>query len=115
METAGKTYTFWVNDVYRLKGRVAGMSRKRAKNDEAGLPELEGMPERDECGKAAIAYLATLDEVADAKVHKEDAATKFITAMLVAKRTSVNVMGRVVSIRERAAEEIIKVTKPKEK
>jgi len=94
-------------------GRVV-MSRKQ-KKDAAELPELNGMPERDECGKAAIAYLGALDGVADAKLHKENAGQVFIEAMVKARRTNVNVMGRVVSIRERAAEEIIKVTKPKEK
>jgi len=78
---------------------------------EAG--ELDGMPERDSVGAAAVEFLACKDRQAEAKEATDRAAERCANAMLDAKRAEVRVGARVVKVKYVEAAATVSVGKAK--
>lgn len=84
-----------------------------AKKKEAQA-ELGGMPEPDECGKAARAYLEARNAVEDAKEVQVAAGTELASLLRAKKRVQIKVDGVLITLRH-VNEDVLKVSKPKEK
>lgn len=84
-------------------------SKKRPKQS-----ELKGMPEADATGKAAEAYIESVQAVTDAK---EDAALKagqLVALMRQHKRTQIRVQGKLILCKHLDAQDVLKIKKVKE-
>lgn len=92
---------------------ITKANRPERKRNMAKQEEME-VGKRDAVGKAAIAYLEALENVAAAKENKETAAEKLIAQMHGAGRDSIKLEGVVITLRQMEAQEILKIKKPKQ-
>ena len=76
--------------------------------------EMVEVGKRDAVGKAAVAYLEAIENVAAAKENKETAAEKLIAQMHSGERNSIKLEGVVITLRQMEAQEILKIKKPKQ-
>ena len=75
-------------------------------------PELDGMPELDDLGKAGLRFKNASIAVDKAKEEKDDAAEELMMEMRRAKRFVLTVEGCVLELTYQSAKDIIKVRKP---
>ena len=88
--------------------------RPERKVNMAKQEEMAEVGKRDAVGKAAIAYLEAIENVAAAKENKETAAEKLIGQMHGAGRNSIKLEGVIITLREVEAQEVLKIKKPKQ-
>jgi len=76
---------------------------------------LSGMPKLDKVGKAAKKYLAAREGVDTAKADYTSAAMSLVNELRKSKRQQIKVEGVTITLKHVVAQDLLKVTKPKEK
>jgi hypothetical protein len=77
--------------------------------------ELKGMPKRDALGKAASKYIKLRDKLADAKEDLLDQAATVVKLMREKRRKQIKVDGVNVTLKHVESQDLLKISKPKEK
>jgi hypothetical protein len=73
--------------------------------------ELDGMPERDDCGKAAQELFEVLANIEQCAIDKRNATEKLIQALKRAERVHVKIKGKTFILEHLEEADVIKVKK----